>query len=192
MTKPQNHGQQFANNFYTFIEPRLLPQSYFYPKLGPGLWRRPPQEPLCDATLRNPQITTVCEGEPSVVLGMPILPWVARQALPHVPLTQNDPKHTDTRHPLPDFYLQNTCKFAVPAAAWITALAMGTTQHDTRLLTHCWPPKRWNAAHALCMATRAMGEVTIAAVGSHGGCLRSPKICDRAHTPHAASYRPCT
>src|SRR5262245_22801890 len=30
----------------------------------------------------------------------------------NVPLTQNAPKHTDTRYPLPDFYLQNTCKFA--------------------------------------------------------------------------------
>jgi hypothetical protein len=64
MTKPQNHGQQFTNHSHTFIEHRLLPQSYFYPKLGPGVWRRSPQEPLCDTTLRNPQITTVCEGEP--------------------------------------------------------------------------------------------------------------------------------
>jgi len=35
--------------------------------------------------LRNPQIITVLEGEPSVFLGMPIVPWGARQASLNVP-----------------------------------------------------------------------------------------------------------
>jgi hypothetical protein len=65
----------------------------------------------------NHQITTMFEREPSVSLSLPILPWSARQALTKVPLTNNARKHTDTGHPLPDFYLQNTCKFAVQAAA---------------------------------------------------------------------------
>src|SRR5438552_2302952 len=52
----------------------------------------------------------------------------SRQALPHGPLTRNDHKHTDTGHPLPDFYLQNTCKYALPSAAWITAWTKGATQ----------------------------------------------------------------
>jgi hypothetical protein len=86
-----------------------------------------PQEPLSDHySVRG----RAC----GVFLGMPIVPWVARQALPNVPLTQNDHKHTDTRHPLPDFSLQNTCKFAVQAAAWITALATGATQKNARVL----------------------------------------------------------
>jgi hypothetical protein len=29
----------------------------------------------------------------------------------HFPLTQDGNKHTHTEHPLPDFYLRNTCKF---------------------------------------------------------------------------------
>ena len=62
------------------------------------------------------------------------------QALPHGPLTQNDPKHTDMRHPLPDFYLHNTCKFALQAAVWSTALATGATHKDARGLTHLFPP----------------------------------------------------
>ncbi len=32
--------------------------------------------------------------------------------MPHAPLIQDGHKHTDTGHSLPDFYLQNTCKFA--------------------------------------------------------------------------------
>ena len=58
------------------------------------------------------------------VLRMLILPWIARQALPHGPLVNVDHKHTDTGHPLPEFYLQTTCKFAGQSAAWITVLAM--------------------------------------------------------------------
>jgi hypothetical protein len=57
-----------------------------------------------------------------------------------VPLTQNAQKHTATRHPWPDFSLQNTCTFAVQAAAWITALAMGTTPQNASILTHLVPP----------------------------------------------------
>src|SRR5438132_1301298 len=44
-----------------------------------------------------------------------------------------DHKHTDTGHPFPDFYLQNTCKFAVQSAPWTTALAMGATQKDVKV-----------------------------------------------------------
>src|SRR5262245_18720390 len=44
---------------------------------------------------------------------MPMVRWVARHALPNGLLKNNGHKNTDTQHPLPDFYLQNTCKFAV-------------------------------------------------------------------------------
>ena len=63
------------------------------------------------------------------------LPWVARQALPNVPLTQNDPKHTDTRHPLPDFSCKIPANLPYQLRRGLLRLAMGTTQHDTRLLT---------------------------------------------------------
>jgi hypothetical protein len=33
------------------------------------------------------------------------------------PPTNNDHKHMDTGHPLPDFSLQNTCKLAIKSAA---------------------------------------------------------------------------
>jgi hypothetical protein len=49
--------------------------------------------------------------------------------------SHNDQKHTDPRHPLPDFSLQNSCKFAVHAAAWSIALATGATQKHARVLT---------------------------------------------------------
>src|SRR5262249_32746964 len=44
---------------------------------------------------------------------MPVLPWGARPECPHAPFTKDGYKHTDTGHLLPDFSLQNTCKFAV-------------------------------------------------------------------------------
>jgi hypothetical protein len=59
----------------------------------------------------------------SVFLGIPLLPGVAQPAILHDSLTKNDNKHTYIGHLLPDFYLQNICKFAVRSAAWITALA---------------------------------------------------------------------
>jgi hypothetical protein len=40
---------------------------------------------------------------------------------------------------LPDFYLQNTCKFAIYAAAWITALATGATQKNARVFKPLFP-----------------------------------------------------
>jgi hypothetical protein len=58
------------------------------------------------------------------VLRMLIVPWIARQALPHGPLVNEDYKHTDTGQPLPEFYLQTTCKFTAQSAAWITVLTM--------------------------------------------------------------------
>ena|SRR2546421_7806415 len=61
-------------------------------------------------------------------------------------LTRNDHKHTDTGHPLPDFSLQNTCKFAIPSAAWITALTTGARQKDASVLTHLFPLVLWSAA----------------------------------------------
>lgn len=39
---------------------------------------------------------------------------------------------------------------------------------------------------------QAMVEVTIAAEGSDGGCVRSPTICDHSHTLHAAQCKPRT
>ena len=69
-------------------------------------------------------------------------------------------------------------------------LEVGSLRNDPRRLTPCWPPGRWNAAHALRMAARDMLAMTIAAEGSHGACLKAPKICDRYHTPHAAQSKP--
>jgi hypothetical protein len=39
-----------------------------------------PQEPLDDATRRTPQSIMMFEGQPSVLLRLPIVPWVTRQA----------------------------------------------------------------------------------------------------------------
>ena len=48
-----------------------------------------------------------------------IVPCVARQDLPNASLTRDGNKHMYIGHPLPDFYLQNTCKFpAKPVIAW--------------------------------------------------------------------------
>jgi hypothetical protein len=58
------------------------------------------------------------------VLRMLIVPWIARQALPHGPLVNEDYKHTDTGQPLPEFDLQTTCKFTAQSAAWTTVLTM--------------------------------------------------------------------
>ena len=55
-------------------------------------------------------------------LRMPLLPWVTRQALPHGPLNNYAHKHRDTGPLLPDFSLQNTCKFAAQSVAWTVAL----------------------------------------------------------------------
>jgi len=74
-----------------------------------------------------------------VFLRLPIVRWRARHAVTHGPFTRNDHKHTDTGHPLPDVYLQNTCKFAIQSAAWITALTAGAMQKDARVLTHLFP-----------------------------------------------------
>ena len=66
-------------------------------------------------------------------------------------------KHTYTGHPLPDFYLQNTCKFAVKSARVWHPSARGlpySTQdillHSQRLLQHCricpcggWAGEQW-------------------------------------------------
>ena len=83
-----------------------------------------------------------------------------------VPSHNNDHKHTDTRHPLPDFSLHNTCKFALPAAAWITALAMGATQKDARVLTHLFPPGLWSTACDILVAEHGIRSVKIPIEGS--------------------------
>jgi hypothetical protein len=41
-----------------------------------------------------------------------------------VPRIRNAQQYTNTGPPLPDFSLQNTCKFALLSAAWITMLVM--------------------------------------------------------------------
>jgi len=45
-------------------------------------------------------------------LRVTILTYVAPQELPQTPPTNDGNKDTYTGHPLHDFYLQNTCKFA--------------------------------------------------------------------------------
>src|SRR5262245_34409462 len=84
-----------------------------------------------------------------------------------VPLTQNAHKHTDTRPPLPDFSLQNTCKFAVQAAAWITALAMGATPQNASSLTYLVPPVLSSVACEVCVAEHGLRSVKIPVEGSH-------------------------
>jgi hypothetical protein len=49
-------------------------------------------------------------------LRVTILTYVAPQELPQAPPTNDGNKDTYTGHPLHDFYLQNTCKFAVESA----------------------------------------------------------------------------
>ena len=68
-------------------------------------------------------------------------------------------------------------------------LEVGSLRNDPRRLTPCWPPGRWNAAHALRMAARDMLAMTIAAEGSHGACLRDRKSVTviTHHTPPRAS-----
>jgi hypothetical protein len=75
-------------------------------------------------------------------------------------------KHTDTGHPLPDFSLQNTCKFAIQSAAWLPALTTGVTQKDARALTHLFPPVLWSVACNIRMAEHGIWSVTIPVEGS--------------------------
>ena len=82
------------------------------------------------------------------------------------PSQENDHKHTDLGHPLPDFCLQNTCKFAVQSAAWITALATGATQKHARVLTHLFPPVLWSAACEIRMAEHGRRSVKVPVEGS--------------------------
>jgi hypothetical protein len=88
----------------------------------------------------------VFEGEHSVFLRMPLLPWVAPQALPHGVLTKNASKHTYIGHSLPDFYLQNTCKFATQSAVRLTALATCAIRKDARVLKPLGPRVLQSAA----------------------------------------------
>jgi hypothetical protein len=81
----------------------------------------------------------VFEGEHLVFLRKPILSCGTRQALPHVPLTNNEHKYTNTGHSLPEFCLQNTCKFAIQSAAWLTALATRATPQNAKVLKHLFP-----------------------------------------------------
>jgi len=78
-----------------------------------------------------------------------------------VPLPPNAHKHTDTRHPLPEFFLQNTCKFAVQAAAWIPALAVGSTPHNASILTHFAPPVLESVVCEVCGAEHGLRNVKI-------------------------------
>jgi hypothetical protein len=50
--------------------------------------------------------------------------------------------------------------------------------------------RRAGVAWQATRAARAMLDVTISAEGSHGVCVRSPQICNRSYTPHAAQCGP--
>ncbi len=115
---------------------------------------------------------------------MPPLPWGARHTLPNSPLTQDEYKHTYIGHPLPDFYLQNTCKFALPFAAWIAVLAMRTTQKDARVLTPLVSPTVRRTARDVRMAEQGIRSVTIPVEGSPVGEARSQSIWDPWCPPH--------
>ena len=125
-------------------------------------------------------------------LGMPIVPSVARQALSHGPLTTNAPKHTDTSHLLPDFSLQNTCKFAVQAAAWSTALATGATHKDARGLTHLVPPVLESAAGDVRGAEPGRQSVKIPVEESPVVEARSQGICNLCYTAQTPRFGPQT
>jgi hypothetical protein len=127
-----------------------------------------------------------------VLLDMPMVLAVARQALSHGPLTTNAPKHTDTNHLLPDFYLQNTCKFAVHAAAWSTALATGATQQDTRSLTHLVPPVLESAAGDVRGAEPGRQSVKIPIEESPVVEARSQGICNLCYTAQTPRFGPQT
>src|SRR5262245_18170057 len=58
----------------------------------------------------------VLRREHSVLLKMSILSRIVRQEVPNSSLTKDGNKLTYTGYPLPDLYLQNTCKFAVKSA----------------------------------------------------------------------------
>ena len=65
-------------------------------------------------------------------------------------LTGNDHKHIDTGHPLPDFYLQNTCKFAIPSVAQFIALQCPRTFYPRFRTTHVSLSNFWAPIQSLC------------------------------------------
>ena len=87
------------------------------------------------------------------------------RAFLNVPLTQNAPKHTDTRYPLPDFYLQNTCKFARTSRGVNHRVGHGSHAEKRQSLHASFPSGTLNRAtqhsytgstrpHAISMCTR--------------------------------------
>src|SRR5205085_5813294 len=58
-------------------------------------------------------------------LKMPIVLWVVRQELQHTSLTKDGHKYTYTSPPLPEFYLQITCKLAAKSPAYRSLLPGG-------------------------------------------------------------------
>jgi len=87
-----------------------------------------------------PTSWSTSHGEHLVFLRTPVLTWVAWQAWPYAPLTKDGHQYTDTGYPLPDFYLQNTCKFAVKSA--LVRLPTRCAKQSTR-------PLATTPAHAL-------------------------------------------
>jgi hypothetical protein len=76
-------------------------------------------------------------------------------------------------------------------AASPPASAPWATPHAPSILKRLLPPRLWHATYYSRRIERDVLGRKIPAEGSPGGCVRSPKICDRSYTPHAAQCRPC-
>jgi hypothetical protein len=100
-------------------------------------------------------------------------------------------KHMYTGHPLPDFYLQNTCKFAVKSGL---DHRMGHVRHAarTRVLKPLFPPVLRSTACDVRMAEHAMRIVKIPVEGSPVVEARSQRICNLCCTPHTPQLGPNT
>lgn len=85
---------------------------------------------------RPPQRPTAFGDEPSVLLRLPMVPWVARHACPHGPF----PITTINIRPQETHCLIFPCKCAVEAVVWMTAGATGAAQQVARGLPHLMPP----------------------------------------------------
>jgi hypothetical protein len=83
-----------------------------------------------------------------------------------IPLYNDDHKYTYIGHPLPDFHLQNTCKFSLPLAVWIAVLAIRTTEKDARVLPHLVPLVVRRTARDAHMEEHGIRYVKISGEGS--------------------------
>src|SRR5262245_40716260 len=55
-------------------------------------------------------------------------------------MSQDGNKYMETRHPLPDFYLQNTCKFTARSYNWLQVLGTAERSQMDQRVRHQLPP----------------------------------------------------